>query len=326
MMLPPFQLHQPSTVEAAVTLAAGFTEAGVPFDWVAGGTDLLPNYKWRLNPHGHVISLAAIEALSRLDAGHVGAMVRLHDLATGDAHPLLAEVAGTIASVMIRRSGTVGGNICLDTRCFWYNQTEDWRRSIDWCHKCDMETGADCRVIPNQNHTCVATYQGDLAAAFLALDATIHLAGPAGARSLPVVEFFALDGITKNVLGPGEMVTHLTLPEDAAEWSGAYQKLRLRESWDFPEAGVAVAWRDGRVEPGTLRVATTGLESIPRRHDAEVAAALAEAWTGQASAQALGEAVRKVTKPVHNTWFKPRYRRSMVPVLVRRALEDIGAA
>ena len=240
MRMPPFTLHTPSNLSKALALATELDN----FDWVAGGTDLLPNYKWHLNPKPHVISLGKVGELTALSGTVIGAMVRIHDLAKSEqVHPLIRETAGTIASVMIRRSATVGGNICLDTRCYWFNQTEEWRRSIDWCHKCDCDTGADCRVIPNQNTLCVATYQADLAAAFIALDATIHLASGAGARSMPFAEFFQLDGMTRNVLKPGELVTHVTLPDDAKNWQGAYQKLRLRETWDFPEAGVAAAWR-----------------------------------------------------------------------------------
>jgi len=319
MRMPPFTLHAPENLAKALALATELNN----FDWVAGGTDLLPNYKWHLNPKPHVISLAKVSELTALSGTVVGAMVRIHDLANSEqAHPLIRETAATIASVMIRRSATVGGNICLDTRCYWFNQTEEWRRSIDWCHKCDCDTGADCRVIPNQNTLCVATYQADLAAAFIALDATIHLASGAGARSMPFAEFFQLDGMTRNVLKPGELVTHVTLPDDAKNWEGGYQKLRLRETWDFPEAGVAAAWKIEGGKITGLRLATTGCESIPGDHS-QMAHDAIEKWSGKDSIRELAEAVRKAVKPVSNTYFPPAYRRKMLRVLTRRALAPL---
>ena len=320
MRMPPFNLHTPETLEEAIALSGELGETGEEFDWVAGGTDLLPNYKWHLNVKPHVISLAKISELSELSESHIGAMVRLHELEESDSvHPLLSKVANMVASVMIRRSGTVGGNICLDTRCFWFNQTEEWRESIDWCYKCDCGTGADCRVIPNQNTQCVATYQADLAPVLMCLGAHIHLAGPSGVRSMPLNEFFELDGIVRNALQAGELVTHLTLPDDSSEWIGDYQKLRQRDSWDFPEAGVAVTWKPGEGDsPVDLRVATTGLESIPGFHDTEAAAILKD-WKGKVSIDDLAESIRKAVRPVLNTWYPPSYRRKMVKVLTKRA-------
>ena len=322
MRMPPFTLHTPNNLAKALALAAELDE----FDWISGGTELLPNYKWKLNSKPDVISLSKVQELTALSGTVIGAMVRIHDLANNEeVHPLIRETAGTIASVMIRRSATVGGNICLDTRCYWFNQTEEWRRSIDWCHKCDCDTGADCRVIPNQNTLCVATYQADLAAAFIVLDATIHLAGSTGARSMPFADFFELDGMTRNVLKKGELVTHVTLPDESKNWQGAYQKLRLRESWDFPEAGVAAAWRIDGGKLAGLRVATTGCESIPGDHSDLAKDALVE-WVGKDSVRALAEDIRKAVKPVSNTYFPPSYRRKMLRVLARRAmapLEDI---
>ena len=320
MRMPPFQLHTPTSLDEAISISAELISENQEFEWVAGGTDLLPNYKWHLNVKPNVISLAKISELTELNETHIGSMVRLHDLVQSSVtHPVLAKAADTIASVMVRRSGTVGGNICLDTRCYWFNQTEQWRESIDWCHKCDCGTEADCRVIPNQNTLCVATYQADLAPVLMCLGATIHLAGPNGIRSMPLSEFFQLDGMTRNVLQPGELVTHLTLPEDVAEWHGDYQKLRQRESWDFPEAGVAAVWKkNGTTKPTELKVATTGLESIPMLHTKEVDSCLND-WSGAESINELAESIRKSVKPVQNTWFSPSYRRKMVKVLTRRA-------
>ena len=324
MKMPPFKVLSPKSLDEALDMSKELSESGEDFDWIAGGTDLLPNYKWHINVKSHVISLSSIPELRELSEMHIGAMVSVAELAGGEStHPVLAKAANSIASVLIRKSGTVGGNICLDTRCYWINQSETWRESIDWCHKCDCGTGADCRVIPNQNTLCVATYQADLAPVLMCLDATIHLASPAGTRSLPLCEFFELDGMKRNILEKSELVTHITIPEDSSEWRGDYQKLRQRESWDFPEAGVAVLWRGGSSgAPENLRVATTGLESIPSLHSEEAERAVSS-WRGAETVEDLAESIRKAVKPVQNTWFSPPYRRKMVKVLTKRACRDL---
>ena len=223
---------------------------------------------------------------------------------------------------MIRRNATLGGNLCLDTRCFWYNQAEECRGSIDWCHKADCGTGADCRVIPNQNTLCVATYQGDIAPNLMVLDARVHLIGPNGSREMPLVEFYQLDGMTRNVLQPGEFMLKVTLPDDVSDWVGSYKKLRLRESWDFPEAGVAALWKKDNGVLIKLRIATTGLESIPGYHE-DLAMELVKNWNGKESINQLSEGIRKAVKPVQNTWFTPSYRRKMVKVLTKRACKEL---
>ena len=319
MLMPPFELHHPNTVDEAVETAARLMKNGEAFDWVAGGTDVLPNYKWRINPKPHVISLAGIEETRTMTATELGCTVPLSSLTTENGvHPLLVEAAAKVASSLVRKSATVGGNLCLDTRCFWYNQSEDWRRSIDWCHKADCGTGADCRVIPNQNTLCVATYQGDLAPNFMVLGAEVVLIGPDGQRTLPLAEFYELDGMKKNVLKEGEFLLKVVLPEDAHQRKGCYQKLRVRESWDFPEAGVAASWLPG--DTASLKVASTALESIPRLHDEEVEAHLS---AGDLDPVALAKLVQKSVKPVNNTALPPRYRRAMVKTLTKRALKGI---
>ena len=241
--------------------------------------------------------------------------------ADNEVHPLIVEAASKIASSLIRKSATVGGNLCLDTRCFWYNQSEDWRRSIDWCHKADCGTGADCRVIPNQNTLCVATYQGDLAPNFMALGAEVTLIGPDGNRVMPLEEFYQLDGMKKNVLQRGEFMLKVTLPKDAYDYEGSYQKLRLRESWDFPEAGISAAWKKG--DYSSLRIASTALESIPKTHDDQVSE-FVSTWEKGATISKLSDAIRKSVKPVNNTALPPNYRRSVVRILAKRALNNIG--
>lgn len=322
MLMPPFILHNPTSVEEACSLAGMLLEKGEEFDWVAGGTDLLPNYKWHINPKPHVISLARIDGVDTLSLHEIGCMARLGDLTEENGiHPLIVEAASKVASSLVRRNATLGGNLCLDTRCFWYNQGEDWRRSIDWCHKADCGTGADCRVIPNQNTLCVATYQGDIAPTLMVLNAEVHLIGPNGLRILPLSEFYQLDGMNKNVLAKGEFLLKVTLSKESAQRTGSYQKLRVRDSWDFPEAGVAASWVPG--DASSLQIATTALESIPRCHPEEVATVLEAGWDGMNSVKALAASVRKSIKPVNNTSLPPRYRKSMVRVLTKRAVEKI---
>lgn len=318
--MPPFNLHHPQTIEEACELATTFLSKNESFDWVAGGTDLLPNYKWHINVKTHVISLAKIAGLDTISMHEIGAMARLGTITTSqEVHPLIASAASKVASSLIRNNATLGGNICLDTRCFWFNQSEDWRRSIDWCHKEDCGTGSDCRVIPNQNTLCVATYQGDLAPSLMVLEGVIHVIGPNGPREIPADAFFQLDGITRNVLEEGEFVLKVTFPEGVENRVGAYKKLRVRESWDFPEAGVAASWFAG--DPSSLRMASTALESIPRSHQAEIESL--ESEFSNEHIPSLSEAIMKSIKPVNNTALPPRYRKSMVRVLAKRCLREI---
>ena len=154
----------------------------------------------------------------------------------------------------------------------------------------------------------------------MVLDATIHLAGPEGVRSMSIADFYALDGMTRNVLNTGEFVTHVSTPEESDDLEGDYQKLSLRESWDFPEAGVAAAWKRTDTGLSTLRIATTACESIPRIHPEQAKAALVD-WNGESTTIEVAEAIRKEVKPVNNTYFPPAYRRKMLRVLTKRALK-----
>jgi 4-hydroxybenzoyl-CoA reductase subunit beta len=321
MLMPPFILHHPLTVEEACNIASDLIKQGEDFDWVSGGTDLLANYKWRINTKPHVISLSKIPGIDVISDSEIGCMARLSNLEGNNVHPMIAEAAGKVASSLIRKSATLGGNLCLDTRCFWYNQSEDWRRSIEWCHKADCGTGSDCRVIPNQNTLCVATYQGDIAPVLMVLGASVHLIGPNGERIIPLSEFYQLDGMKKNVLEKGEFLLKVSLPKESLKRVGSYQKLRVRDSWDFPEAGVAASWIEG--DRSSIKVATTALESIPRNHAEEVAEIIEQGWDDEQSVKSLASIIRKSVKPVNNTALPPNYRRSVVQVLIKRAFSKM---
>ena len=321
MHLDPFELHRPTSLEATVRLAGDLAGR---FDYLAGGTDLLPNYKMHLNLRPHLISLDSVPELRGRSVERLGAMERLSDLERDPelraAYPVLADALGEVATPLVRAAGTVGGNLLVETRCFFFNQSYFWRASLGFCLKAD---GDRCHVVP-QKERCYATFSGDLAPALLALDAEVELAGPAGARRIPLTGLYDAggDGIKRTKLAPGEVVVAVHLPATARGLRGRYRKLRVRPSYDFPELGVAVAGRwesGGRVD--RLRLAVGGAESYPRRFD-ELTEPLAGTRLTEERARTLGEEVARRVRPVHNTFLLPDYRRRMVSVYVRRALAE----
>jgi 4-hydroxybenzoyl-CoA reductase subunit beta len=323
MHLDPFELHRPTTVEEAVRLAG---ELGPRADFVAGGTDLLPNYKMHLNAKPHLITLDGVEALRSHTLDRIGAMAPLAELDRDPefaaAFPGLVEAVREVATPLVREQATVGGNLLVETRCFFFNQTLPWRQSLGYCLKAD---GDRCHVVP-QKERCYATFSGDLAPALGAIDAEVELAGPEGARRIPVLDLYdpGGDGIRRHRMRPGELVVAVHLPGSARGLPGSYQKLRVRPAFDFPELGLAAS---GRVESGIVRsltIAAGGLETYPRRFDALTAPRIGNPLDAEAK-RALSEAVMRSVRPVHNTFLPPDYRRRMVGVFVRRALDRLGA-
>lgn len=322
MHLDPFELHEPTSVSEALDLAARHAGA---FDYLAGGTDLLPNYKMHLNLRPHVIALGRVEGLATHDLGRIGAMTRLADLEVdasfGATYPGVAEAVREVATPLVRASGTVGGNLLLETRCFFFNQSEFWRNSLGYCLKAD---GDRCHVIP-QKEKCYATFSGDLAPALMVLGAEIDLAGPDGSRSLPLADLYdpTGDGIKRTRLRPGELLTAVRIPPGARGLRSTYRKLRIRPSFDFPEVGVAAALRFDGPTVTEAHLALGGLETYPRTCDAEAAGLLGAPLTSE-SARSVGEKVRARVRPVHNTSLAADYRKKMAGVFVRRALRSLG--
>ncbi len=320
MHLDTFELHRPRTVEEAVRLASDHAGAS---DYLAGGTDLLPNYKMHLNLKPHLIALDGIAELRGHSLERIGAMERLSDLEAdrefAAAYPGVQDALGEVATPLVRASGTVGGNLLVETRCFFFNQSYFWRASLGFCLKAD---GDRCHVVP-QKERCYATFSGDIAPTLLVLDAVVELAGPAGRRRVPVSDLYdpAGDGIRRTQLGPGELLVAVHLPRAARGQRGRYKKLRVRPSFDFPELGVAVAgrWDGERVE--ALRLAVGGLETYPRRFD-ELTSPLEGSTLSESALDGLAEAVMRRVRPVHNTFLLPDYRRRMVEVYVRRAVRE----
>ena len=324
MHLDPFELHRAHSVEEAVELASRFPGE---CDYLAGGTDLLPNYKMHLNLRPHLIALDAVAELREHALNRVGAMVRLGDLER-DAefvrdYPAVADAVREVATPLVRESGTVGGNLLVETRCFFFNQSYFWRASLGFCLKAD---GDRCHVVP-QKERCYATFSGDLAPAFLVLHADVELASPEGRRRVPLSDLYDArgDGIHRLTMRPGELLVALHLPPESRALRGRYRKLRVRPSYDFPELGVAVAgsWDGPRVT--SLALAVSGVETYPRRFD-ELTAPLLGETLSEDRLRGLAEAVTRAVRPVHNTFLLPDYRRRMVGVYVRRAVAEAQGA
>lgn len=320
MILPKFHYHQPATVEEAVAIAK---DCSGDFDYIAGGTDVLPNYKNRLNNRNHVISLSQIKTLFEILETKIGAMTTLVELEKSALlqknFPVLPQTAKLIATPLIRESATVGGNILLDTRCWFFNQSHLWRQSKGFCLKAD---GDVCLVVP-QKETCYATYSGDLAPVFMVLDANFELVGPEGKRSVHSSQFFTHDGITRNVKLPEEILTHITIPKSSQGLKAAYKKLRIRDNMDYPVMGTAVALQLNEKTIEILRVAVTGTGTTPFLYDEITSQFIGDQLTEELIQQISREIMEQI-KPYRNVHFSPQYRKAMVGVYLQRLLTELS--
>jgi len=292
---------------------------------VAGGTDAVPNLKHRLHEPRRVVSLARVRELRGVrrtaDGLELGALTTLSQLAR---EPLLAPdfaavalAASLVASPQIRNMGTLGGNLCLDTRCTYYNQTYFWREALGFCLKKD---GLVCHVVP-QGRRCVAAHSSDVAPTLIAYGADVEIAGPGGVRRVACDEFFVGDGIHNNILKSDELVTRVFLPEAARGARGAYRKLRPRGAIDFPMLSVAVVARGTASRMESLRIVVSALGAKPR-----LLGSLAPLVVGRAADEetfaAVAAAASKQCRPLINVPYDDDWRHAMVPVLVTRALRD----
>jgi 4-hydroxybenzoyl-CoA reductase subunit beta len=327
MSLPRFELLRPSSVAEAAALAGPDTM------FVAGGTDLFVRLKRRLNRPARLISLAGIDELGGLTATageiRIGAGVTLAQI-TGRAEEdpawrPLAQVAKVTASPLLRNAGTVGGNLCLDNRCYFFNQPPIFRARWEPCFKLG---GGLCHVV-RRSTRCHAVYSGDLAGPLTALGATVVLAGSGGTRRLPLAELFSGEGVAPHLLLPGEILTEVRISDSVGPFAFSYQKLRLRDTIDFPLAGVSIYLEFAPGESGTrcreARVVLNALAPAPQVVEEAARLLRGRDLTAEELTSAggeVGEVLRQAARPVSNTASTPRYRRDMVPVLAQRALSE----
>ena len=235
----------------------------------------------------------------------------------------LARAAGLVAGPQLRNMGTLGGNVCLDTRCTYYNQTYFWRAALGFCLKKD---GQVCHVVP-AGKRCVAAHSSDVAPVLISLEAEVEIATPGRSglpstrRRMSVEDFFVPDGIHNNVLRRDEIVTRVRVPARSRGLSAGYQKLRPRAAIDFPMLSVAFA---ARVSGGACRSARLVVSAIAAkpRVVSGVGAAVEGRPLDDAVAEALGELAHRQCHPLINVPYDSDYRHEMVPVLVRRAVRE----
>jgi 4-hydroxybenzoyl-CoA reductase subunit beta len=329
LSLPPFKLLRPKNIEEAVRFLSAH---GGEIQLVAGGTDLLPSMKQRLFTPKYLLDIRGVDELQsiRVIPGHgveVGALVTLTAIEDSEFirrnYPVLREAAMTVASPILRNMGTIGGNVCLDTRCVWYNQSLTWRKSCGFCIKKD---GDLCHVAPG-GKKCWAAFSADTPTALLCLDAEIEIAGPTGFRRIPLSTFYTNEGDARMRLANNEMLARVFIPEKMAGYAGVYKKLRIRGSIDYPLAGVAAMVKKsgprGIVEDA--RVAITGVNPAPLLVK-EAVHALIGRPVNETTAAAVGELAARVAKPLTTSALTPEYRRDMVRVYTKRAVLAAGGA
>ncbi len=324
LRLPPTEVFYPQDLGQALERLAGANPPRV----LAGGTDLLVALK---QGHG---GGAGLLALSRLPLG--GVTARDGGWALGAGTPLadlvrwappgpageISRAAALVAAPPLQTRGTLGGNLCLDTRCHFYNQSAFWRSGRPPCRKAGGEV---CHAVPGSPR-CYACHQADLPPLLLALGAEVEVASRSGTRTRPLGELYTGDGRAPLGLAPGELVTRVLLPPSPPGSGAAYEKLRPRQGLDFPAAAAAVSVeRDGRGRCAAARVVLGAVGSAPLRVP-EAEAALVGTDLDGAALEGAAAAARRAARPVKNVDLTPAYRRQVVGVLVARAARRAWAA
>ncbi|HLG07589.1 MAG TPA: FAD binding domain-containing protein [Gaiellaceae bacterium] len=324
MRLPAFTYLRPRELgEACAMLAEHGAEAAV----VAGGTDLFPKLKRRQVASSVLVGLQGIGELRGIHANgglSIGAGTRISEVvshpALGGPYAALARAAAMIASPQIRNAGTVGGNLCLDVRCDYYDRPAGWREALGYC----LKAGADVCRLASGGYRCWAISTSDLAPVALALEGTVRLVSAAGERRLPACDLYRNDGTAHLTVAPGEVLAELNVPP-ADGLRATYLKLRRRGSIDFPLVGVAAAVR---LDEGGIctdaRIALGAVASMPLRVEAAERLLVGRALDRDAITEAA-EAAAAVAKPMNNTDLTPGYRKRMVRVYVARALSELAA-
>ena len=321
MSLPEFRLLRPRTVEEALGNLA--THKG-NIRVLAGGTDLIPSMRQKLFEPQYVLDLRGIRSLRGVRPQpdgevEIGALTTLRAIERSDYlhehYPVLTEASATVASPVLRNMGTIGGNICLDTRCLWYNQSLTWRKGCGFCIKKD---GDLCHVAPGGTK-CWAPFSGDTPPALLCLNAEVEIASADGTRRIALADFYTGLGDNYRKLQPHELVTRVFLPASSAGYRGVYRKLRVRGSIDYPLAGVAVVMKRSNGHVTDARIGITAVNPAPLlvKGATELLAGKA---VDETLAETVGDLAARISKPLTTSALTPEYRREMIRVFTKRAI------
>ena len=321
-LMPAMTLERPGTIEDAVRLRS----RGEGAKYLAGGTDMVVNIRRGIERPTALVDLTGIAELNGIAAGpegiDIGAAVPLSEVAAHEAvrrdYRAVAEAAAEVAGPTHRNYGTVGGNLCLDTRCLFYNQSEWWRKSNDYCLK---HRGEVCHVAPGGKR-CFAAFSGDLAPAALVHGAEVTLASAEGRRRVTLETLYRNDGMDHLALEEGELLVALHLPERTAGIPSGYRKSRIRGSIDFPLAGVAAALAMEGDTVASLDIALTAVNPYP--HRVTKIDGLVGAPLGGDALDELRDAVRTQAKPMRTTTVQPWYRRRVVGAMARRLVAELA--
>jgi len=335
--LPEFALAHPRTLDEVIAARKSNPESRL----LGGGTDLVVNIRRGIVAPPLLIDVNGVDELRSIkadaDALEIGASVTLSELAAhpdvARHYPVVAQAAAHIAGPTHRNMGTVGGNLCLDTRCIFYNQSEWWRSANDHCLK---TTGTICHVAPKSRGVCFATFSGDLAPALLVLDAEIDVAGPAGPRTMRLADLYIGyarqdepvtetrgDGKYFLSLRPGELVSAVRA-KNTPGLRSAYDKIRIRRSIEYPVTGVAIALRREGGKLADLRVAFTGTNPRPVRLAGTEA--LCGGGLDDRVFEGLDALVRDQIMAMKTTFTPGHYRRRVAGVLARRLVRQLFGA
>ena len=329
MLLPEHTLHKPVSLDQCLSMLRDLTAGGgerlEKAQLIAGGTDVIFNMRLKFFQPENLISVRRVPELQRIeeldDGGlRIGAACRLVDLADDSRiqsrFPAFKQALDVVASAHVRNMGTLGGNICLETRCWYTNNSDEWRQGRQGCFKTDCE---HCHVIPSSTH-CHAINNADTPPALMALNAILTVQSAGGSREVPIAEFYRPDGMEHMDLRPDELLTHITIP--ATRDRNLFMKYTPRKGMDFSLGAIAVRCAGKGEQAENVSIVLGSISSAPITL-AEPARVIETDGLSDTAIERAIEQMRDELGEVTNLYGRATYKKQIAKTLVRRALVKI---